>query len=206
MSDATPYLFRAVACEYAATGSSTIELRTALPGGALNLRETVILPATSGRAVLAPTALHGTTKGRIFSVRVTPSPSANTDLRLYRLGLYMRKLGREASDWFWYWVQVVPTTNDWVELRLPVPPTPEEWNELPLPVPATPEEWSEFAAPVPETPEAWSEFAAPVPETPEAWGEMPLPVPATPEAWSELAVPVPQSPETQFVHELPMDE
>jgi hypothetical protein len=145
MSAVSPLLFRLVSAEYSTSGVGTqIKLSTDLPGnGTLAVRETITLPPTTGRAVLAPTALSGATKGHIFNVEVV---SGNADLIVYRIGFYLRRLGRTPSDWQWHWISVVPTGDAWDTMKVPIPPTPEEWSNMHVPVPPTPEDWQTVPA------------------------------------------------------------
>jgi hypothetical protein len=159
MSAVSPLLFRLAAAEYSATAEgNTLTLKTDLPGGSLAARETIILPSTNGeRRVLSPFILKGTTKARIIDVSVASAGN----LIVYRIGFYLRRIGRTPSDWQWHWIPVVPTGDAWETLKVPVPPTPEEWAELKCrAVPPTPEEWAELKGPVPPTPEEWTTVPA----------------------------------------------
>lgn len=148
MSAVSPLLFRLVSVEYSTAGFGTqIKLSTDLPDNTLAVRETITLPPTTGRAVLPPAPLSGSTKGRIHSVEVV---AGSDDLVIYRIGFYLRRLGRTPSDWQWHWISVVPTGDAWDTIRVPVPPTPEEWAEMHVPVPPTPQEWQTVSA-IPST-------------------------------------------------------
>lgn len=142
MSAASPILFRLISVEYSAAAyGAQILLSTDLPGdGSMAVRETITLPQTNGRAVLPPTPLQGTTKGRIFNVETfAPASSA---LVVYRIGFYLRHIGRTPSEWSWHWISVPGTGDEWQTVPVPIPQTPEAWIEVKAPVPPTPEEWA----------------------------------------------------------------
>ena len=148
MSVISPLLFRAVSAEY--RGSATVTLYTDLPDTALALRETIYLPYSVGRVALPPTALSGTTRARVFRVKTECTFGA---VVIYRIGFYVRKLGRTPSDWYWHWIAAPGSTDEYTDLRVPIPPTPEEWQQLAVPIPETPEAWDEVQAPIPSSPD-----------------------------------------------------
>jgi hypothetical protein len=161
-------LFGLIDLELETTGAATLTLSTDLPSNGMTVKETKSIAATGRRVVRF--RLRGTTKGRLYSVKVTPAFGAV--LRLYGGRIWARVLPN--SEWAWY--------------QIPIPETPVEWTPVKLPIPETPQEWTAVKLPIPETPETWTPVKLPIPPTPEEWTAVQLPIkptPANPE-WVEL--------------------
>ncbi len=186
------FLFRAVAVEYEAASGATLALATDLPSP-FATRETVSLTATTGsrRAIARNFALAGTTKGRLIDVNVT-APAGGTVV-VQRIRFFVRKLGREATNWMWY------------ELPLPRSAS-DEWITIKVPVPSSPDEMSTLRVPVPESAADLATIRVPVPPTPDEMATVRVPVPPSPDEMITVPVAVPPCPEQQHIHDLPMDE
>jgi hypothetical protein len=166
-------LFRLVSIEYEASAAATFTLSTDLPGEVLAVRHTETLPTTSGRQVYK-FVLSGAVKGSIIRVRLTPNLSGS--LTVYRVGLYVRRLGRQASDWQWYYLKDIVPTEDWVAVKVPIPPTPDEYTPVKVPVPPTPDEYAAVKVPIPPTPAEFSTVKIPMEQSSEMsqWIDFPM--------------------------------
>jgi hypothetical protein len=152
-------LFGLLDLELDASLGGAVTLSTDLPGNALAVRETKPIPATLRRVVRF--RLQGTTKGRLYSVRVTPNGGGA--IRLYGGRIWARVL--PGPEWQWYALPV-PPTGEWTPARLPIPEV-GEWTAAKLPIPPTPEEWTPAKLPIPPTSEEWTPEKLPIQPTPQ---------------------------------------
>jgi hypothetical protein len=141
-----------------ATTAGTLTLSTDLPGNALTVRETKTIPAT-GRRVLR-FRLQGTTKGRLYSVKVVPSVGGV--IRLYGGRIWARVL--PGTAWGWYEIPIPATSEEWTPVKLPIPPV-GEWTAVKLPIPPV-GEWAPVKLPIPPTSEEWLPAKLPIKPTP----------------------------------------
>lgn len=149
-------LFGLVDLELDATAGGQLLLSTDLPGNAMAVREAKPIPATGRRVVRF--RLQGTTKGRLYSVKVVPNGSGV--VRLYAGRIWAREL--PGTEWKWY--------------AIPIPETSEEWTPMKLPIPET-GEWAPAELPIPKTGE-WTAAKLPIPPVSE-WAPQPLPIKPT---------------------------
>ncbi len=151
-------IFGIIELQFEATAGGTLTLSTDLPGEAMTVRETRTIPSTSGssRRVLR-FRLAGTTKGRLYAVKVVPTGSGI--VRLYG--------GR-------IWARILPDPQ-WAWFAIPIPPTSEEWEQRPLPIPATSESWERVSLPIPPTGD-WERVSLPIKPTPAnpEWVDIPV--------------------------------
>jgi hypothetical protein len=165
------HLFRAGAIEYDCTGGTgTFQLWTDLPGNVLTLRESKDLAATSGRQVYE-FPLSGATKGRLARAKVLP-PSAGRII-LYRVGLYVRRLGRQANDWHWIWLNVAGSDDQPRPLQIPIPPT-SDYVQIKAPIPQT-GEYQQIKAPIPPRDDSYRPVKLPIEPSDDAqrWVDLP---------------------------------
>lgn len=151
-------IFGIIELEFHATNGGTLTLSTDLPGDAMAVRETRAIPDTAGSRRVVRFRLQGTTKGRLYQVKVVPEGFGI--VRLYAGRLWARLLPN--PQWAWYEIPIPPTPEEWTAVKLPIPPTVEEWQRVALPIPPTSEQWDRVALPIRPTP--------PVPE----WVDIPV--------------------------------
>lgn len=154
-------IFGLLDLELDATAGGTVTLSTDLPGNAMAVKETKSIPATTRRVVRF--RLKGTTKGRLYSLKVTPTGGGV--IRLYGGRIWARVLPGNA--WDWYAIPIPPTSEEWSAVKLPIPETPQEFSPVKLPIPPTSEEWNAVKLPIPETPQEFSPVKLPIKPTPE---------------------------------------
>jgi len=141
-------LFGIIELEFHATAGGTLTLRTDLPGDAMAVRETRSIPTTSGSRRVVRFRLAGTTKGRLYSVKVVPTGAGI--IRLYAGRIWARLLPN--PEWSWYSIPIPETSEEWTAVPLPIPQTPQEWERVQLPIPPTSEQWERVALPIKPTP------------------------------------------------------
>jgi hypothetical protein len=124
------------------------------------VRETKTIP-TTGRRVLR-FRLQGTTKGRLYSVKVAPTGSGV--IRLYGGRIWARSL--PGAEWGWIAIPIPETSSEWTSVPLPIPGM-GEWEPAKLPIPGV-GEWTMAKLPIPETGE-WEPAKLPIPPTSEEW-------------------------------------
>lgn len=137
-------IFGLIDAELESTGTGTLTLKTDLPGNALAVRETKAIPATARRVVRF--RLQGTTKGRLYVVKLTPANGSV--IRLYGARIFARVL--PGAEWAWYAVPVPPTSEEWQPMKLDIPGL-SEWSQVKLPIPPM-SDWSEVKLPIKPTP------------------------------------------------------
>jgi len=124
-------IFGLLDLEYESPVPGTVTLSTDLPGDAMAVRETKRALATDTRRVVR-FRLQGTTKGRLYSVKVRPDGDG---MILYAGRIWARVL--PSPQWQWYAIPIPPTSEEWTAAPLPIPPS-GEWTEVPLPIAPTP--------------------------------------------------------------------
>ena len=173
-------IFGIIELHLEATAGGSLTLSTDLPGNAMAVRETKGIPVT-GRRILR-FRLNGTTKGRLYSVKVSPTGSGI--IRLYGGRIWARML--PGNQWSWYAIPIPETSEEWSPVKLPIPPI-GEWEARPIPIPPM-GEWEARPLPIPGLGE-WEARQIPIPPTSD-WNpqQMPIkPTPANPE-WVNLQV------------------
>lgn len=189
-------LFGLIDIELESTGSGLISLSTDLPSNAMAVKETKPIAATGRRVVRF--RLQGTTKGRLYSLKIAPAPGAI--IRLYGARLWVRILPGQA----WEWVAVpVPETGDWQQVKLPIPPM-GDWTPAKLPIPPTSEEWTPAKLPIPGVGE-WTPAKLPIPPTSEEWTPAKLPIPEVGE-WTAAKLPIKPTPQNPEWVDIPVDQ
>jgi hypothetical protein len=145
-------------------GGATLVFETDLPGNALNVRSSTLIPPTfAGRHPFRVT-LPGITKGKLF--RVTVDIASGYTARIYACKVYARILGPAQTAWSWYPVYVLETPVEWTPMKLPIEPTSDSWTAMKLPIEPTNEEWQAMKLPIEPTSEAWTELKLPITPTP----------------------------------------
>jgi hypothetical protein len=125
-------IFGLLDLELEASGTGTVTLSTDLPGNAMAARETKPLPHTSTRRVVR-FRLQGTSKGRLYSIKV--KPDGGGIIRLYGGRIWARVL--PDPQWRWYAIPIPPTSEEWTAQPLPIPPS-GEWTAVKFPIEPTP--------------------------------------------------------------------
>lgn len=138
-------LFGIVEVDMESTGTGTLTLSTDCPGTALAVRETKTIPVTSRRPVRF--RLQGTTKGRLYSLKIVPV--SGCVMRLYGARIWARVLPGPA--WSWYQVPMIGTPDEWTPVKLPIPQM-SDWSEVKLPIPPI-SDWSSHPLPIKPTPQ-----------------------------------------------------
>lgn len=123
------------------------------------VRETKAIVATPTSRRVFRWRLKGGTKGRLYSLRVTPNGSSV--IALYAGRLWARALTVSPPSlltpnpavWQWFAIPIPPTSDDWTMVPLPIPPTAQEFTQVPLPIPPTPQEFTSAQLPIKATPE-----------------------------------------------------
>jgi hypothetical protein len=158
-------IFGLIELQLDATLGGQLYLSTDLPGNAMAVRETKTVPATARRVVRF--RLQGTTKGRLYSVKV--SPAGGGIIRLYGGRIWARVL--PGAEWQWYALPI-PETGDWTPSKLPIPET-GDWTPAKLPIPET-GDWTPAKLPIPETGD-WTPAKLPIQPTPQnpEWVDIP---------------------------------
>jgi hypothetical protein len=166
-------LFRFCEMEIDAPGGATIYFSTDLPGDAMTVRESMVIPPTNGRHPYR-LSLTGATKGKLYQVKIVPIFMGTA--AIYSGKVYARVLGPAATPWAWYTVPVMETPVEWQELKLPIPVTSDQWEELKLPIPVTSDQWQSLNLPIPPTSDQWNEMPLPVRPTPVIpdWVQVPI--------------------------------
>ncbi len=157
--------------ELEATAAGSVLFSTDLPGNAMAVRETKVIPPTGRRVVRF--RLQGTTKGRLYSIKVNPGAGV---LRLYGGRIWARVL--PGTVWAWYEIPIPPTSEEWQPVKLPIPGV-GEWQAVKLPIPEM-GEWQAAKLPIPEMGE-WQAAKLPIPPTSEEWQPVKLPIKPTPD-------------------------
>lgn len=140
-------IFGIVELNVDASNGGSLTLSTDLPGDSMAVRETKVIPVTTGRRVIR-LRLMGTTKGRLYSAKV--EPTGNGIIRLYAGRIWARIL--PSQQWAWFALPIEPTPEEWTAVPLPIPPTSQEWTAVPLPIPPTSQEWTATPLPIKPTP------------------------------------------------------
>ena len=149
-------IFGLIDLELESTFQGGFTLSTDLPGEAMAVRETKTFSATGRRVVRF--RLLGTTKGRLYSLKV--SPSGGGAIRLYGGRIWARIL--PGAAWGWYAIPI-PETSEWSAQKLPIPPT-SDWAAEKLPIPPT-SDWEASKLPIPPTSD-WTAEKLPIQPTP----------------------------------------
>ena len=163
-------IFGLIDLDLDSTTGGSITLSTDLPGNAMAIRETKGIPTVGRRVVRF--RLQGTTKGRLYAVRVTPAGIGV--IHLYGGRIWARVL--PGTEWQWYALPI-PTTGDWAPVKLDIPET-GPWQPSKLPVPLT-GDWEPSKLPIPPT-DDWQPAKLPIPPTND-WAPSPLPIAPTPQ-------------------------
>jgi hypothetical protein len=144
------FLAGIIELEYDAPAGATVLFYTDLPGNAIALRETLAVPASTTRRT-AKFRLKGTTKGKLYRVKVTSTGR----VILYGGRVYLRSLGL-SSEWAWFALPITASANTFTEWKLPIEPTAEKYTEFKLPIEGTGEKYSEYKIPLHPTAELFS--------------------------------------------------
>jgi hypothetical protein len=150
-------IFGLIDLEVEATAGGFVTLSTDLPGDAIAQREAKPIPVTGRRVVRC--RLQGTTKGRLYSVRVTPNGGGV--VRLYGGRIWARVL--PGAEWQWYALPI-PPTGEWSAVKLPIPEM-GEWQPAKLAIPEM-GEWQPAKLPIAETGD-WAPAKLPIAPTPQ---------------------------------------
>ena len=137
-------LFGTIDLELESTGTATLTLSTDCPGTAIALRETKTIPATITRRVVR-FRLQGTTKGRLYSLRITPANGVI--MRLYGARIWARVL--PAAEWQWYVVPMMAGSEEWTPVKLDIPPM-GPWEKRDLEIPKM-GQWEQVKLPIAPT-------------------------------------------------------
>jgi hypothetical protein len=180
----TVKIFATLELDLDATAPGSVSLLTDLPGTAMALRYTALVPATARRPVRF--RLAGITKGHLLQLLYLPGAGAS---HVYGARVYAREL--PAGAWQWYDLRVPATPDVFTAVPLPIPPTEQDWKPVPLPVPPTPQEWTATPLPVPAIGD---------------WKPVPLPIPPTEQNWQAVALPFQKTPPLPDWVEIPVDE
>ena len=162
-------LFAKIELDVEATAQGVFVIETDVPGNAITLRYSFIVPVTSRRPVSS--RLPYNTQGKLL--RVSYSPGAGQS-RLYGVRAWARELPN--GQWGWYPLPVIDSPVEFAPRALPIPVTSQEWSAIPLPIPVTPEEWQALVIEIPRTVETWEERKLPIRPTPPIadWVSLPI--------------------------------
>jgi hypothetical protein len=130
-----------------ASAGGTLTFSTDLPGDTMAVQQTIAIPITVGRRVTR-LRMPGTVKGRLYSVKVTPTGAGI--IKLYAGRIWARIL--PSPQWEWIPIPIPPTSEEWERVALPIPPTSEQWERVSLPIPPTSEQWERVSLPIKPTP------------------------------------------------------
>lgn len=166
--------FRQIELDLDLSGSMWLDVYTDQRGDDLQVKLTATIDTestTAGRRRLN-VRLPGNVRGYLVQVAIR----GNAEAIIYGARIEGKILGNERTDWQWFPLPVVPTSEQWSVGRLPLAGTPDTYSVARLPIRPTSEDWSIGRLPIRPTGEDWGMMSLPLPRKASEGSWVSLPV------------------------------
>ncbi len=162
--------FGIVELHYIAIAGGSLLFQTDTPGNAIATRETLTIPASAVRRTVK-FRLKGTTKGKLFKVKVTSAGIVH----LYGGRVFARNVGGGAG-WGWIALAITPTSDEWTAYPLPIEKTEDAFRTIALPIAKTEDTFEIFKLPIAPTANEFTLLKIPMVPTPDLqdWHDIPV--------------------------------